>query len=152
VQVIDVALVAYRRMPAVGTMLVGMVGMMLLGAGGHRVFSFRSAVGAGLSPFGSMLHGAFHQTQDVGVGKRIVDVLCLASPFDKPHVAQRLEASRNGGQFFVLQLRQLCYADFAARKPRQQAKPGRIAKGTEHRGGVLEGSSSSRSRGEPIRA
>jgi hypothetical protein len=30
------------------------------------------------------------------------------------------------------------YADFAARKPRQQAKPSRIAKGTEHRGGVFE--------------
>ena len=38
VQIIDVALMAYRRMPAVGTMLVGMVGMMLLGAGGHGVF------------------------------------------------------------------------------------------------------------------
>jgi hypothetical protein len=50
VQGVDVALMAYRRMPAVGTMLVGMVGMMLLGPGGHRVFSFCSAVGAGLSP------------------------------------------------------------------------------------------------------
>jgi hypothetical protein len=44
VKVIDVALMAYRRMPAVRAMLVGMVRMMLLGAGGHRVFSFCSAV------------------------------------------------------------------------------------------------------------
>src|ERR1700730_15283309 len=87
-----------------------------------------------LLPFGSMLHGAFHQMKNVSVGKRIVDVLCLASSFDKPHVVQRLEASRNGGQFFVFQLRQLCYADFAAGEPRQQSKPSRVAKGSEHRG------------------
>jgi hypothetical protein len=37
-EIIDVALMAHRRMPTVGTMLVGMVGMMLLGAGGHDVF------------------------------------------------------------------------------------------------------------------
>ena len=40
VEIIDVAVMADRRMPAVGTMLVGVVGMMLLGAGGHDVFSF----------------------------------------------------------------------------------------------------------------
>ena len=40
VEIIDVAFMADRRMPAVGTMLVGVVGMMLLGAGGHDVFSF----------------------------------------------------------------------------------------------------------------
>lgn len=37
-EIIDVAVMADRRMPTVGTMLVGMVGMMLLGAGGHDVF------------------------------------------------------------------------------------------------------------------
>jgi hypothetical protein len=40
VEIIDVAFMADRRMPTVGTMLVGVVGMMLLGAGGHDVFSF----------------------------------------------------------------------------------------------------------------
>jgi hypothetical protein len=35
-----VALMADRRVPTVGTMLVGVVGMMLLGAGGHGAFSF----------------------------------------------------------------------------------------------------------------
>jgi hypothetical protein len=40
VEIIDVALMADRRMPAVGTMLVGVVGVMLLGAGGHNIFSF----------------------------------------------------------------------------------------------------------------
>jgi hypothetical protein len=40
VQVIDVAGMAHRRVAAVGTMLVRVVGMMLLGAGGHSVFSF----------------------------------------------------------------------------------------------------------------
>jgi hypothetical protein len=39
-EIIDVALMADRRMPTVGTMLVDVVGMMLLGAGGHSVFSF----------------------------------------------------------------------------------------------------------------
>jgi hypothetical protein len=60
-----VAFMADRRMPAVGTMLVSVVGMMLLGAGGHAVFSFLSLRSEGdrrLSPFGGMLHGAFHQT------------------------------------------------------------------------------------------
>jgi hypothetical protein len=40
VQVIDVTFVAHRRMPAIGTMLVGMIGMMLLCAGRHSIFSF----------------------------------------------------------------------------------------------------------------
>jgi hypothetical protein len=65
VEIIDVAFMADRRMPAVGTMLVSVVGMMLLGAGGHAVFSFLSLRSEGdrrLSPFGGMLHGAFHQT------------------------------------------------------------------------------------------
>ncbi|MBO0757244.1 MAG: hypothetical protein J2P54_15395 [Bradyrhizobiaceae bacterium] len=34
-EVIDVAVMEDRRMPTVGTMLVSMVGMMFLGAGGH---------------------------------------------------------------------------------------------------------------------
>jgi hypothetical protein len=34
-EIIDVAVMEDRRMPAVGTMLVSMVGMMFLGAGGH---------------------------------------------------------------------------------------------------------------------
>jgi hypothetical protein len=65
VEIIDVALMADRRMPTVVTMLVGVVGMMLLGAGGHGVFillGLRSEGDRRLSPFGGMLHGAFHQT------------------------------------------------------------------------------------------
>jgi uncharacterized protein YjiS (DUF1127 family) len=38
VEIIDMAIMADRRVPAVRTMLVGMVGMMLLGAGGHSIF------------------------------------------------------------------------------------------------------------------
>jgi hypothetical protein len=50
VQVIDVAFMAHRRMPAVGTMLVGMIGMMLLGARSHDGGSFlpRSETGPGV--------------------------------------------------------------------------------------------------------
>ncbi len=65
-----------------------------------------------------MLHGAFHQMQNVKVGKRIVDVLCFTPSFDESHVMQRLEASRNGGQLFTFHLRQLSYAGLAAGKPR----------------------------------
>jgi hypothetical protein len=64
-EIIDVAFTAYRRMPTIGTMLVGMVGMMLLGAGGHSVSSFCLCGPSGdrrLLPFGGMVHGAFHQT------------------------------------------------------------------------------------------
>ena len=39
-EIIDVAVMADRRMPTLRTMLVGVVGVMLLGAGGHDVFSF----------------------------------------------------------------------------------------------------------------
>jgi hypothetical protein len=72
VEIIDVAFMADRRMPAVGTMLVGVVGMMLLGTGGHDVFillGLRSEGDRRLSPFGGILHGALHQTQNVSVGE-----------------------------------------------------------------------------------
>jgi hypothetical protein len=36
-EIIDVAVVEDRRMPTVRTMLMSMVGMMLLGAGGHSI-------------------------------------------------------------------------------------------------------------------
>ena len=40
-QIIDVAVMADRRMPTFGTMLVSMIGMMLLGASSHDVFTLR---------------------------------------------------------------------------------------------------------------
>jgi hypothetical protein len=65
-----------------------------------------------------MFYGTLDQTQNVNVGKRIVDVLCLTPSFDKSHVMQRLEASRNGGQLFAFHIRQLSYAGLSAGKPR----------------------------------
>jgi hypothetical protein len=58
-EIVDVAVMVDCCMPAVGTMLVSMVGMMFLGAGGHGASLF----GCGsrpwrLLPFGSMLHGS----------------------------------------------------------------------------------------------
>jgi hypothetical protein len=38
-KVVDMVAMAHGRMPAVRTMLMGVVGMVLLGAGGHDVFS-----------------------------------------------------------------------------------------------------------------
>jgi hypothetical protein len=84
-EIIDMAIMADRRVPTIGTMLVGVIGMMLFGAGGHRVFPLFEG-GAALLTFSGMFDGAFHQTQNVSVGKRIVDVFCLASSFDKSHV------------------------------------------------------------------
>jgi hypothetical protein len=84
-EIIDMAIMADGRMPTIGTMLVGVIGMMLFGAGGHRVFPLFEG-GAALLTFSGMFDGAFHQTQNVSVGKRIVDVFCLASSFDKSHV------------------------------------------------------------------
>ena len=40
VEIVDVAVVTNRGMPAVWTVLMGMAGMALLGAGGHRLPSF----------------------------------------------------------------------------------------------------------------
>jgi hypothetical protein len=56
-EIVDVAIMEDRCMPAVGTMLVSMIGMLFLGAGGHSVPPFFAAVrrhGRWL-PFGSML-------------------------------------------------------------------------------------------------
>ena len=43
-EIVDMALMTDRRMPAVGTVLVGMIGMMLLGAGGHSILPSLSTV------------------------------------------------------------------------------------------------------------
>jgi hypothetical protein len=39
-EIIDMAFMADRRMPTFGTVFVGMIGMVLLVTGGHRIFSF----------------------------------------------------------------------------------------------------------------
>jgi hypothetical protein len=44
VEIIDVSVMEDRCVPTVGTMLVSMVGMMFLGAGGHSVPPFLAAV------------------------------------------------------------------------------------------------------------
>jgi hypothetical protein len=61
-EIIDMAIMADRRMPTIGTMLVVVVGVMLFGAGGHRVFLLFDW-GEALLTFSGMFHGAFHQTQ-----------------------------------------------------------------------------------------
>ena len=88
VKIVHMAVVAYRRMSAVGAVLMGVVGMMLLGAGGHDTLSSISNFNRDcpLPLFCSVLYRALHQSQNVSVGKCIVDVLCFASPFDKPRV------------------------------------------------------------------
>ena len=48
-----------------------------------------------------MLVGAFHQTQDVSVQKRTIDVLRLA-----PSCDQRNTTSQNNNQLFAFQFRQ----------------------------------------------
>jgi hypothetical protein len=47
VQIVDVAFVTNRGMPAVWTVLMGMIGMVLLGAGGHRLPSFYVVIQSG---------------------------------------------------------------------------------------------------------
>jgi hypothetical protein len=113
-KIIDMVIMPDRCMPAVGTMHVAMIAMMLLGAGSHCLFPFSFTGNRWFSAFGCMVHGAFHKTQNVSVGKRIIDVLCLTPSFDKSHVMQRLETSRNGGQLFAFHIRQLSYAGLAA--------------------------------------
>ena len=118
-QIVDMAFMAYCRMPTIGTVPVRMIRMMILIASGHRDFPFFLAGRRRLRRFGSMLDGAFHQTKDVSVGKRIVDVLCLAPSFDQSHVVQRLRTSRNSRPLFAFQLRQFGYAGLTAGKPRE---------------------------------
>jgi hypothetical protein len=118
-QIIDMTLMAYCRVSAIGTVSVRMVRMMVLIANGHCDFPLFLAGGRRLLRFRSMLDSAFHQTKDVSVGKRIIDVLCLAPSFDQPHLVQRLKTSRNSRQLFAFQLRQFGYAGLTAGKPRE---------------------------------
>jgi hypothetical protein len=137
-QIIDMTLMSYCRVPAIGTVPVRMVRMMIPIANGHCDFPLFLAGGRRLLRFGSTLDGAFHQTKDVSVGKRIIDVLCLAPSFDQSHVVQRLKTSRNSRQLFAFQLRQFGYAGLTAGEPRKQSKSSRIAKSLEHRRRVFQ--------------
>jgi hypothetical protein len=96
VEIIDMALVSDRRVPTVGAMLVAMIGMMLLGAGRHSVFpsSFCGLSGIRGYCLSARCVALSTKRENVSVGKRMVDVLCLTSPFDEPHMSQRPEASR----------------------------------------------------------
>jgi hypothetical protein len=69
VQIVHMTIMANRRVAAVRAMLMGVVGMVLLGAGGHGVLSFWFVIrlGSAVIAFGGMLHGAFHQSQNVAV-------------------------------------------------------------------------------------
>ena len=68
VKIIHMAVMANRSVPAFRAMLMRMIGMMLFGAGGHRVFPLFDG-GAALLTFSGMFDGAFHQTQNVSVGE-----------------------------------------------------------------------------------
>jgi hypothetical protein len=57
-QVVDMAFMAYCRMPTIGTVLVRMIGMMILIASGHCDFPFFLAGRRRLRRFGSMIDGA----------------------------------------------------------------------------------------------
>jgi hypothetical protein len=88
-EIVNVAIMADRRMSAVRAMLMRMVGMSLLGTGGH-VFSlwFADSVAEFRSrsfPFGRVLDGALHQLQNVLVRQSVKDVLRLSSPLHQPH-------------------------------------------------------------------
>ena len=69
VKIVHMTIMANRRVAAVRAMLMGVVRMVLLGAGGHGVLSFWSVIrlGSAAIAFGGMLHGAFHQSQNVAV-------------------------------------------------------------------------------------
>ena len=85
-------------------------------------------------PFASMLHGAFHQTQNMGVGKRIVDVLCLASPFDKMRREQNPQTGGYGRDLLALAFAQLRHASLARGEAHQKPQPFGIAKRRKHLG------------------
>ena len=79
-KIIDMVVMSNRRMPTVGTMCVAMVAMMLLGAGSHSLLPFRPWFrGSQFLVFGCIFHRTLHQTPNVNVRKRIVDVLGMRS-------------------------------------------------------------------------
>ena len=90
VQIVDMAIMANGGMSAVRAVLMGMVGMVLLGASGHgtssSIFNFNWSVC--FMPFLLRALSRFAPSQNVAVAKCIVDMLCLSSPLDKPHLCR----------------------------------------------------------------
>jgi hypothetical protein len=86
-EIVNVAIMANRRVSAVRAMLMGMVGMSLLGTGGHGVsFWFGIQLRKLRSfPFARVLDGALHQLQNVLIGQGIKHVLRLSPSFHQPH-------------------------------------------------------------------
>jgi hypothetical protein len=76
-QIVDMILMAYRHVPTIGTVPVRMIRMMIFIASGHRDFPSFLAGEQTVTSFRQHVHGAFHQTKDVSVGKRTIDKLCL---------------------------------------------------------------------------
>ena len=72
-QIVDMAFMAYCRMPAIGTVPVRNDSDYDSHCKWSSDFPFFLVGRRRLWRFGSMLDGAFHQTKDVSVGKRIVD-------------------------------------------------------------------------------
>jgi hypothetical protein len=108
VQIIDVASMAHRRVAAVGPMLVRVVGMMLLSAGGHGVFPSLLCQRDRVLLFGTVLHGDFHANAERDCRKANSR---YALPRDEPRALRRAET---------------------------MVKPGRIAKRAEPRRGVFQ--------------
>jgi len=86
VKIVHMAFMLDRSVSAVWAMLMGMIGMVLLGAGHDLSFLRRGLSGPSVIAFRGMFDRALHQLQNVLVQRRIVDVLCLSSPFDKPRL------------------------------------------------------------------
>jgi hypothetical protein len=107
--IVNMAIMADRLMTAGRSVLMGMVGMVLLGTGGHRflfLVVYDETENQVSSSFGGVPQRALHQLKDMVVRDGIEDMLCLSPSFHKPHGVQHLETSRYGGKLFVFELRQ----------------------------------------------
>jgi hypothetical protein len=133
--IVNVAIMTDRRMAAGRSVLMGMVGMVLLGTGGHRflflVFCDKTE-NQGSSSFGGVPQRTLHQLKDMVVRNGIEDMLGLSPPFHKPHGMEHLETGGYGRKLLVFEVCEFRDADFSLANPRQQPEARRVSERSKH--------------------
>ncbi len=82
-----------------------------------------------------MVNSVADQRQHVLVGKRVEDVLGLASPPDQANDGQGLLSSGDGGDLLALVFGEFRHTRFDLGEPQQKSKPFRVAERPEYLGG-----------------
>jgi len=136
-QIINMVIMVNGGMAAVGTMLVGVIGV--LGAGGHGILLWEWMEGhQALNQLGRMPQDIADQIADVRIGQRIEHMFGLAPPLDQPRAMEGLQPRGYAAGFGLFQFHQFAHAALALCQPDEQAQPRRIAQRLAHPGGQFQ--------------